>query len=467
MSWKLRAFSPVVLSAGLFGCGGEDGPAPPPPPPPPLSIISATTASVEENATAAFYQATATGGAGAIRFTLGNTQDATYFTISAAGALRFTDPPNYDLENDFDNDNVFDLRLIAQSGSQSVSIPLSVTLENSREGIRVTRIVTGLVEPRALTGTDVSDEIFVAEKSGRILAFEGSTGVMMREVVPASTIPDYELMDIAFGVAGNYPLDLSVLARRGDGLGVRRPLVGMFGVERSASVGAVGAERDVQTVLGFGPDGIMYAAIGNPDNATLVANDVRGHLRKFRPCFTAATRNYFCSHQVGEGVRQPGGLATVGDKLALLDQGAAEEHEITAVRPDGFPLNFGWPFLEGTVQVSAPPPTVTLTNPNVVYGVGDEPREGLGPVGGVDYRGAISGLIDRFVFADRSGAIWSLPRNLLTGGMGMDVRFLERRTEDFLPNEGTLDEIVDLAADIDGTIYILDADGELYRVDAA
>ena len=44
---------------------------------------------------------------------------------------------------------------------------------------------------------------------------------------------------------------------------------------------------------------------------------------------------------------------------------------------------------------------------------------------------------------------------------------IELRTLDFAPDTGAIDRVVEIAADAAGVLYILDADGEIFRVDPA
>ena len=76
------------------------------------------------------------------------------------------------------------------------------------------------------------------------------------------------------------------------------------------------------------------------------------------------------------------------------------------------------------------------------------------------YEGSITSLGNRLVFGDVDGKIWSLPRDFTASAF-------ENRSADFTPDAGQIDEVVKIIVDDAGVLYILDADGELFRVDQA
>ncbi|RYD41922.1 MAG: hypothetical protein EOP63_14290, partial [Sphingomonadales bacterium] len=93
------ALTPLLL----ISCGGGDGGGGTPPAAnAPPTFTSLQTASVTENSTAA-YQATASDPDGnALTFAIDGGADAARFSITAAGALRFNEAPDYDLPGDAD-----------------------------------------------------------------------------------------------------------------------------------------------------------------------------------------------------------------------------------------------------------------------------------------------------------------------------------------------------------------------------
>ena len=130
------------------------------------------------------------------------------------------------------------------------------------------------------------------------------------------------------------------------------------------------------------------------------------------------------------------------------------------------PLDFGWPGREGTQGIGDDPPAA-VNGPTIVYGVGDGVDDGTGVLIGGLYQGEATELKNSFIFGDTSGAIWSVPFEDLTSGFRLGPQEMDRRTEDFVPDVGAIESPVAFVIDDVDRMFILDADGELFRVDAA
>ena len=87
--------------------------------------------------------------------------------------------------------------------------------------------------------------------------------------------------------------------------------------------------------------------------------------------------------------------------------------------------------------------------------------------GGYVYRGPVEALRGLYFFGDFiSGNIWSLPvGELIIGQTVPNSRFTLRRA-DFTPNAGTIGNIASFGVDQAGNLYIVDFDGEIFRVEA-
>src|SRR5690606_35516190 len=92
--------------------------------------------------------------------------------------------PNFDLRADADGNNIYQVTLRATAGGQAVTRDLAITVTNDREGISVTRIATGLVDPAGMTlqleqlRTRSYPVLLIAEKGGRVLELDGQTGAL-------------------------------------------------------------------------------------------------------------------------------------------------------------------------------------------------------------------------------------------------------------------------------------------------
>ena len=171
---------------------------------------------------------------------------------------------------------------------------------------------------------------------------------------------------------------------------------------------------------------------------------------------------------IGDGIHRPGGFTPNADFLFLADSGASLEHELTIFRRDWRPLDFGWPFYEGSRATRSNPPAA-INGPTLVYGVGNGFKQGEGIIAGrLNDPSRFEMLGDTYVFADTNGTIWSVPRSLLIDGFRHSSNEFEDRSEDFVPDEGTIDSPIAFASGTGSDhFYILDSDGEIFRVEAA
>ncbi len=116
--------------------------------------------------------------------------------------------------------------------------------------------------------------------------------------------------------------------------------------------------------------------------------------------------------------------------------------------------NYGWPRLEGD-EVRDPPAPGDHVLPLYQY----DWSPGGAVTGGYVYRGdQIPELEGAYLFGDfGSGQIWSLR-------MDGTVPVVEELTGDLAPDMGTIDNISSFGQDADGNLYIVDYDGEVFRI---
>ena len=465
----------ALTSLALAGCGGggtesQTNSAP--------TFTSAASASVVENTAGTAYSVKATDAQGdSITYSISGGADASAFTLSG-NALAFATPPNYDLPGDANGDNVYEVVLTASDGKLSSTLTLNLTVTNDREGISVKRIATGLDNPVGITSLGSGSNLVVAESDGTLLKIVGSTGAQSQY---------YRFVDSV----GN-PISLTVL-------GITRAAAysnteGTYVLEDESGIAylvcvdcpikgkqAVGSIDDTTPMaIGTGPDGSAYIGVG--DTAGTRAQDtgsVAGSLFRVDAVadpYAGASVTYYTLRQLAIGLRAPAGITAFPDgNLAISDRGASvlDELSLTSALSNALyyadsGVNFGWPYFEGTEEVNAG--GAALANkitPSLTVPLGSELRQSRGIVGGVAYTGAIAGIKNHYVFADADGRIWSIPLANLSASTTLDASALEVRDEDFKPDVGTIDHPVGMALDANGTLYILDSDGELYRVDAS
>ena len=461
MSSQFSSALAVVLACSLAACGGGGGNSPTPTPSPtnraPTLTASSAAVSVAENSTGTLFTLAASDPDGDnVSLTLSGA-DASFFTLGSGGAVSFKSAPNYDRFADADGDNSYVLVAQASDGrGGTVRSNVTVTVTNQREGIRVTRIASGFDQPVGMSLL-ISQTLLVAERGGRIQSVDGrngSTRTFRTLTLPAGGA----VMDIASETVGSQPLFPVALISDPTGVSLRFDI-------------STDTPRDVRVATGA-PDGasgrIAYSqrssaednrfvlvAIGDPEGNRVGGASGYGNVSYVTPPYTGANSTITL---IGRGVRQPGGWISGGGFALFADQGGSVSHELSDI--DGtWPVNFGWPFLEGATRLMQGGPASPVA-PSFAYGFGDGALEGSGIVGGALYQGVIASLRNRLVFGDVDGKIWSLPADFTASAF-------ENRTADFTPDTGQIDEVVKIIVDDAGVLYILDADGELFRVDQA
>lgn len=460
------AVSAGLLSISLASCGGGDSAPTPSPTPPPANrapqFTSAADQSVPENISGTVFTLAATDADGDhVTFSIFGGVDASFFTL-AGSDLSFDAPPNFEIPSDRNQDNVYEITIAASDGRLTTQQTFAIAVANDFEGIAVTRIASGLDNPVAMARADGSRELVVALKDGRILTLDGETGASSQRQtfdLPVGA----EALDVVHRFGENRPNRVVLLWRFGNG--INGSLVNTQPTNTTAL--ARGDTAGVRAALAIQPNGRLVAAVGDP-GGTRAQNEDRsngfGALFEEGDPFAGASLRFLAFEKIGKGIQNPGGFANVGDILMLADRGSTVEHEISFFDILARPLNFTWPFFEGSQQLQAGAPS-PIIGPSLVYPFGTGSREGEGIVMGALYEGPIETLNDQFVFGDSDGKIWSIAVATLTGGFLRSVADMENRTADFTPDVGSIDEIFDVAVDASGTLYVLDSDGELFRVD--
>jgi glucose/arabinose dehydrogenase len=225
--------------------------------------------------------------------------------------------------------------------------------------------------------------------------------------------------------------------------------------------------------LGFDSSGNLWIAtadaggIGDPSGSAQSDSSRLGKIIRAGPNpdpFAGASPVFYLVSTVAKGLHQPNGGSFFGGGLVLPDRGQAATEEIDLLPAGANGANFGWPFKEGTRIVQGTPPA-GVVDPVLEY-ARSTGAAAQGIVGGAIGGNAVPSLNGQYVFADRLGAIFSVPAASLQSGRTLTASAIERRTLDFAPDAGAIDEPVAVVADAAGRLYVLDADGEIFRVDA-
>lgn len=478
----------IPLMASACGGGGTPTPTPPTTLPPTNrapQFTSPATASIVENSAATVYTAAASDPDGdALTYSISGGPDAGAFALTGAN-LAFRSAPDFERPTDSDRDNVYNLTLGVSDGrGGTASLSVAITVTNDKEGIAVRRIATGFTDPAGLgflltpqpPATDPLGRIAVAQANGEIYNVDGTTGARTLLADVFANRPRGRLLAVSYNKRRIMPYNgLYAIAQEPSG----RVFVQQFAAAGISQLEVLPAGTPpVSAKIFEGPDGSLaggglYVTISDESgNFAQDPNSRRGKLLFLEeitlniapPGFSVSGPPGFGIRIVGSGIRNSGGAGAIAGQILLADQGATVEHELTFVQARTGPFDFGWPGREGTQGLGSNPPA-SVNGPRLVYGFGNGRDEGTGIIFGGLYQGPIASLNNRFVFGDRSGTIWSVPLDDLTNSSLLRAPQLDRRTEDFVPDLGRIESPVAFIVDDRNRLFILDADGELFRVD--
>jgi len=512
MTWGLRSFASfkacvVLFALFLAGCGGGGGGSGMPPAPAnrPPAFTSAATASAAENGSGTIYTATAADPDGnALIFSLSGGADRAAFAITAGGALSFVQAPDFEIPTDADANNVYLVQIGVSDGATSAILDLAVTVTNvGPDAFRVTRVGTGFDEPLYVAAVpDGSGRVFVVEKKGRIRILNPATGAIAATPfldLSAEVSTDNERGLLGFVVAADFPASgtfyvyLTNLAGDSE---LRRYRT--YPGNRDRADPATG---DIILAfaqpfanhnggwLDFGPDGFLYlasgdgGASGDPLNNAQNTNLLLGKILRIDPSSDAFPSDPLRDYAIpaSNPFAQAGGLPEIWayglrnpfrasfdpltGNLWIGDVGESAREEVDLMRPNDGGANFGWRVLEGTAQFTgAPQPG--FVPPVAEYLHGSGAREGRAVTGGYVYRGPVEALRGQYIFADLGGRMWSIPIVQIALGTTLPSSRFIIRTADFAPNQGTITFLASFGLDQSGNLYIVDLDGEIFRIEA-
>jgi Ca2+-binding RTX toxin-like protein len=242
--------------------------------------------------------------------------------------------------------------------------------------------------------------------------------------------------------------------------------------------------------LTFGPDGYLYWASGDgggsgfqpgipdeSDNSQDITNNLLGKILRLDvngDAFPSDPNRNYAIPPTNPFIGQPGddeiwayGLRNpwrpsfdrlTGD-LYIADVGQSRREEINfQPASSGGGENYGWNLYEGSLLYKPGTIPPGLTFPIYEY----DHNTGLSITGGYVYRGAVSQLGGTYFFGDFSaGRLWSFRYD------GTTLTEFTERTAELAPvGGGSIDNIASFGEDAAGNLYIIDLDGELFRLEA-
>ena len=494
---------PAIMLASACGGGGGSTPTPSPPANQAPTFTSPATATAPENSGGTVYQAAASDPDGnAITFSITGGADSARFRITAAGALTFATLPDFEQPADSDGNNVYLVTIAASDGSATVTRDVSITVTNvGPDAFRVARVGTGFAAPVYLAPVpDSSGRVFVVERAGRILILNPNGGAVStfldivgqtttdgeRGLLGMATAPDYATSGTFYVFLTNLAGDLEI--RRYQSFAAQRDVANPATADAILTVPHPGASNHNGGWIGFGPDGNLYIATGDGGGAGDPANNAQninvllGKILRIDPGGDNFPDDPARDYRIPAGnppsaggrpeiwalgLRNPyrASFDFLTQTLWIGDVGQGRREEINLMRPQDAAANFGWRVLEGTLVFDSTP-TAGMVPPVLEYGHGSGPREGRSVTGGYVYRGPVEALQGQYVFGDFvSGNIWSVRTSEITLGATLfSDRFILRRS-DFAPNAGAIGNIASFGVDQAQNLYIVDFDGEIFRVE--
>ncbi|KLE32068.1 hypothetical protein AAW01_11670 [Aurantiacibacter gangjinensis] len=442
----------------VTGCGGED---PPDPPPPELNrapqITSPANLDLEEgNAFGLEISATDADG-DALTFSIVGGADADAFeffrnTLLTRGNLDF------ELPLDADGNNIFEVVIEVSDGEATAQRALRITVVNSREGFELRRIRSGLGTVAAastvdrnriwVVGTDGSfweEAIDVRDTSAELGRIPGFGGAIDSQILSVGSITD---------LSGQ--LNALVLSRHGAEVRLTEYLRAQIASGMPGTVRWSVTFADASSVSAslFAEGGQMMLALGDngtPATAQDIATPFGGLFRISGSANTGLTFN-----RVGNGLRDPRLGYMTDDGIRIIDRGLLQD-EINE-RPSG--NNFEWPLRDGERDgpvTSVPSTPGNFASPTFVWPA--------------DESGTFVDFVEnaRYCTLDGLSMVVGTSDGRFFSGSTLIGRF-EERTQDFIPDAGTIDEVI--AVELYDDIYweltrvaVVDRDGEIFILD--
>ena len=334
----------------------------------------------------------------------------------------------------------------------------------SESRLGLTRIATGFADPVYVAAPrSEPDTLYVVQRNGRVHAID-RTGAQLRVFLDLGRRvgrkgfqglhsiafhPRYasnRRLYVSYATAGNDVFVEEYRSRRGSVDPRTRRLILRIPQPKRGRYGHFGGQ------LAFGPDGRLYAAIGDGlGNGSQNPRDLYGKLLRLdveggspRPVV------------IGYGLRNPWRFSfdRRTGSLYIADVGEAKWEEVKLVRPRAKGLlNFGWDTFEGRSRRpdGDRPLAGRLVDPVAVYG---HAAGNCSITGGFVYRGtAVPSARGRYFFGDFcSGRIWTL-----RAGAG---------EETLRPAGLRLELITSFGEDARGELYLVSRAGRIYRLTA-
>jgi glucose/arabinose dehydrogenase len=358
------------------------------------------------------------------------------------------------------------------------------TSSSANVTLRVREVASGLDSPVFLTAPRGDARLFVVEQPGRIRVIENGQLLATPFVDLTSRISaggERGLLGLAFhpSYATNGFFYVNYTDTRGD-TRVERYTVSRTDRNRAdvaTSLLLLAIPQPYANhnggMLAFGPDGKLYVGTGDGGSggdplgngqslSTLLGKLLRVDVDAGTP-YAVPRDNPFAGRAGARteiwayGLRNPWRFAfdPPSNRLYIADVGQGRVEEIDVARDSEAGLNYGWNVMEGSECYNATGCRKDeLRQPVAEYDHGS--TGGCSITGGYVYRGSIAGIRGHYFYADYCRG-WV--RSIRLDGAGAVA---ERREW----NVGTLGSVTSFGVDAAGELYVMSANGRVWRFEA-
>jgi glucose/arabinose dehydrogenase len=316
-------------------------------------------------------------------------------------------------------------------------------------------IASGFDRPLFLASPPGDDRLFVVEQTGRIRIIGGGTFLDLSASVSSGS--ERGLLGLAFhpDYATNGRFYVNYTNTAGDTRLVE------YGASSDPNRANTGSARQLLAVdqpasnhnggwLGFGPDGLLYIALGDGGGA----NDQFGNAQDPSSLLGKILRMNVDQQSPGAeiwvtGARNPWRNSFDGDLLYVADVGQNSREEVNVISRLATGVNLGWPRMEGSNCLSGP--CGGFVGPVAEY----THSQGCSITGGYVYRGTgLAGLAGTYFYSDFcEGTL----RSFRYTGNGI--------TDSKIWTEvGDMGSVTSFGVDSSGEIYVVTVDGRIRKI---
>lgn len=321
--------------------------------------------------------------------------------------------------------------------------------------IALITVASGFDRPLFLASPPGDDRLFIVEQTGRIRIVGGGTFLDLSAAI--SNGGERGLLGLAFhpDYASNGRFFVNYTNTSGDTRVVE------YQTSPNPNVADLSSAQQLLSIdqpasnhnggwLGFGPDGLLYIAMGDGGGG----NDQFGNAQNPTSLLGKILRMNVNQPNPGAeiwvtGVRNPWRNAFDGDLLYVADVGQNAREEVNVISRNATGINLGWPAMEGSNCLDGPCGGFVLPVAEYTH------SQGCSITGGYVYRGAaLAGLAGTYFYSDFcQGSLRSF-RFTSTGITASRI----------WTGVGDMGSVTSFGVDSAGEIYVVTVDGRIRKI---